>query len=210
MASPSCRKVCRSQGNPVERGPSLAFTRRCRILVNPAAASCRCCCVRFHQTGRQATLVSGTDDVKCLIGTTGSVNWRSQGLQSGARHSSPTPAMLDPLPVQFGRQPGDAAVPPHPMHPSREGASPRPRPGYSPQAPSEDRDTSAGFCQVGSPRFDQRPPSAPGGIHQEVCPSPLQSSSSIAFRWGRAGAWFGGNLGVLLRWTCHVSMSEKR
>ena len=174
MASPSCRKVCRSQGNPVEPGPSLAFTRRCRILVNPASASCRCCCEHSHQKGRQAALVSRRDDVMCLVGMTGSANWRSHGMQSGARHSSPTPAMLDPLPVQFGRQPGDAAVPPRPMHPSREGASPRPRPGYSPQAPSEDRDTSAGFCQIASPRFDQRPPSAPpGGMHQEVCSSPL-------------------------------------
>ena len=139
-----------------------------------ASASCHCCCERVHQEGRQATPRSRTDDVMCLVGITGSANWRSQGLQSAPRHSSPTPAMLDPLPVQFGRQPGDAAVPPHPMHPSREGPSPRPRPGYSPQAPSEDRETSAGFCQVASPRFDQRPPSALGGMHQEVCPSPLK------------------------------------
>ena len=125
MASPSCRKVCRSQGNPVEPGPSLAFTRRCRILVNPASASCRCCCEHSHQKGRQAALVSRRDDVMCLVGMTGSADWRSHGMQSGARHSSPTPAMLDPLPVQFGRQPGDAGCASTSHAPQQRGGQPQ-------------------------------------------------------------------------------------
>ena len=107
-------------------------------------------------------------------------DWRRQGPQSGPQRLSPSSAMLEPLPVEFGTHAGGPAAVQRPLHLGSSAFSPVPGAhGPSPQSRAAfgDRDGNAAGRQ--SPGLD-RHPSLHGTTQPEVCISYLPQYTHIA------------------------------